>query len=132
MRQLARAAFVATLLTATLIGCTSKPIYSVNKAPIHTTARNVSMSDIEKAIIRAGAQLGWKMTPVRPGLMQARLDLRSHTAAVDITYDLKSYSIHYRNSSNLDYNDEKKTIHRNYNGWVQNLDKAIQSQLQTI
>jgi hypothetical protein len=44
-----------------------------------------------------------------------------------VTYDTKTYNIQYKDSSNLDYNGT--SIHKNYNGWVENLDKAIRSQL---
>ena len=40
-----------------------------------------------------------------------------------------SYSIDYKNSLNLKYDSTKNTIHKNYNGWIQNLDNAIQVQL---
>ena len=44
-----------------------------------------------------------------------------------VVYDTKSYSIKYKDSSNLNY--DGKSIHKNYNGWVENLDKAIRSNL---
>jgi hypothetical protein len=46
---------------------------------------------------------------------------------VDIEHDAKSYSIKYRDSQNLNFADGQ--IHKNYNGWIQNLDKAIRAQL---
>jgi hypothetical protein len=49
---------------------------------------------------------------------------------VDIRYDTSSYDITYRDSHNLDYDGEK--IHSNYNGWIQNLDDAIQNELMTL
>ena len=51
---------------------------------------------------------------------------------VDIKYDHKSYSIDYKDSTNLNHDAAKGQIHRNYNGWIQNLDKAIQAQLSAI
>lgn len=48
-------------------------------------------------------------------------------AQVDIPYNAKAYSIQYKNSANLKY--DGVSIHSNYNGWVQNLDRAIQSRL---
>jgi hypothetical protein len=53
--------------------------------------------------------------------------LRTHVAVVDIDYDQRAYNIRYKDSTNLDYTGT--TIHRNYNGWVENLDKAIKAQL---
>ena len=110
------------------VGCTSQPVYNVVGAPIATTGQKAaSMGDIQKAIVLAGAQLGWQITPVKPGLLTGRLALRTHLAVVDIDHDTKSYSIKYRDSSDLGAQDGQ--IHRNYNSWVQNLDKAIRIQL---
>ena len=39
----------------------------------------------------------------------------------------KSYSIEYKASDNLRYDGQK--IHSNYNGWIQNLDKAIKTEI---
>ena len=51
-------------------------------------------------------------------------------AKVDINYNTKTYSITYKDSSDLDYDGTK--IHKNYNGWIQNLDNAIKVQLSAI
>ena len=67
------------------------------------------------------------MKPEKPGLIVGTLNLRTHTAVVDIPYTTTSYSILYKSSVNL--KQEGNTIHSNYNGWVQNLDQAIKRQL---
>jgi hypothetical protein len=46
---------------------------------------------------------------------------------VEIPYSASKYSIVYKSSENLDEADGK--IHRNYNGWVQNLDRAIRTEI---
>ena len=88
------------------------------------------MDDMQKAIVRAGAGLGWQMKVAEPGLIVGTLRLRSHMAVVDIKYDTKAYSITYKDSSNLDY--DGANIHKNYNGWVQNLDNAIRVQIANL
>jgi hypothetical protein len=112
-----------------IIACTAAPIQNVQHGAINASKQNPSLEEVSKAIIRAGAGLGWQMSPQKPGLMQGRLALRNHVAVVDIKYDRKCYSIDYKDSTNLDYDAAKGQIHRNYNGWIQNLDKAIQAQL---
>jgi hypothetical protein len=104
------------------------PIYNVQSAAIPASPA-ATMENIEKAIIRAGLTLGWQVTPREPGKAEAVLVLRTHRAVVDITYDTKSYSINYKDSINLDYDAQDKTIHSNYNGWIRNLDKAIRAQV---
>lgn len=88
------------------------------------------MDQVRDAIIRAGGGLGWNMKPVEPGHILGALHLRSHVAKVDIHYDTETYSITYRDSTNLEYQDGN--IHSNYNGWIQNLDTAIQNHITMI
>ena len=59
----------------------------------------------------------------------ATLHLRTHTAVVEIKHDLKNYSIRYKSSINLRYDQANNTIHSNYNGWITNLNNAIKVQL---
>ena len=115
-----------------LAGCaTTQPVYNVQNAPvIPPPGKNLTMTEVNNAIMRAGSQLGWQMQPTGPGRISGRLALRTHLAVVDIEHDAKSYSIKYRDSTNLDARDGM--IHKNYNGWVQNLDKAIRAQLATL
>ena len=117
---------VAVLL---LVGCRTGGVYNVQGAPVAGT-RAVAMQDVEMAIRRAGAGLGWQIVPRAPGKIEGILVLRDHRAVVDITHDTKTYSIQYKDSSNLDY--DGTSIHSNYNGWVQNLDKAIRTQLSLL
>lgn len=69
------------------------------------------------------------MTDVKPGELLATYNLRSHQAIVAIPYTTKTYSIIYKDSTNLKYNAQAHTIHPNYTGWIQRLDGAIRSRL---
>ena len=109
-----------------VVGCRIAPVYDVNQAPV-ATSRAVSMSEIEQTIRQAGSSLGWQMVPKGPGTIEGTLILRDHRAVVDIKYDTKSYSIKYKDSSNLQY--DGTNIHSNYNGWVQRLDNTIRARL---
>lgn len=120
---------IAFLILTTLMfaGCTSKPIYNVSSAPITAINGMPTESQIAKAIIRAGASLGWTMQKDAPGHITGTLNIRKHIAIVDITYNSDSYSITYKDSTNLKYNGTN--IHRNYNNWVHNLNNAIKAQM---
>ena len=67
------------------------------------------------------------MKDAGPGKLNATLLLRTHSAEVEIPYSTKSYSIVYKSSTNLQEGNGK--IHRNYNGWIQNLNRGINAQL---
>lgn len=125
-----RSVFAVLALTLLAFGCTTKPIYNVTAAPVSTTKPNATLDDVRQAILRAGGTMGWQMTPDTPGHMLGTLALRGHTAVVDINYNPKTYSITYKDSTGLDADGTR--IHNNYNGWIQNLDRAIQAQLRVL
>jgi hypothetical protein len=107
------------------------PIVNIQSAAIPPNPA-ATMENIGKAIIRAGQTLGWQITPMGPGKAEGVLVLRRHRAVVDISYNTTSFSIHYRDSVNLDYDAQDKTIHSNYNGWIRNLEKAIRAQVSVL
>jgi hypothetical protein len=123
---LSAAAFVV------LAGCaTTQPIQNVQNAPVVLpSGKSATSAQVGQAIMSAGLTLGWQMEPAGPGKHTGRIALRQHTAIIDVEHDAKSYSIKYRDSTNLDARDGM--IHKNYNGWIQNLDKAIRAQLATL
>jgi len=115
-----------------LAGCT-RAIYNVNNATVAApSGRTLTMPEIKKAIMAAGAGLGWKVKEESPGHLVGTLRLRTHTAVVDIPYSIETYSITYKSSSNLQYDPEDGVIHKNYNGWISNLEKAIKTHLATL
>lgn len=116
------------LVTAALAGCNTMPIHNVSDAPVTTASgKNLSNEQVRGAILRAGAALGWQMKDEGPGMMVGTLHLRKHTAVVEIPYSTRAYTIRYRSSVNLDEKDGQ--IHKNYNGWIQNLNRGINAQL---
>lgn len=117
------------VFTLGLLGCRTAPIYNVEQSPIDVSAQ-ASLQDIKKTIIVAGASLGWQMKEAEPGLISGTLHLRKHMAKVDIPYSKTNYSITYKDSAELSY--DGSSIHKNYNGWVQNLDRAIQAGLSVL
>ncbi len=115
-----------------LIACAPTSIRDIENAPVNVSSANYDLSDVTKAIKRAGIGLGWQMKEETPGHIVGTLHLRSHVAIVDITYTLDDFSINYKDSNNLKYNAGNNTIHKNYNGWIQNLNNAINAQLVAI
>lgn len=131
MNRILSGMVVACLVVAVVAGCRGGgQIYNVKDAPVQTaTGKEPSMEDVQKAIIQAGAALGWTMAVVKPGEIMGTLNVRSHQAIVTIPYTSKTYSILYKDSTNLKYDADKQTIHGNYAGWIQRLDGAIRSRL---
>ncbi|MDB5899936.1 MAG: hypothetical protein JWP22_1669 [Ramlibacter sp.] len=116
------------IATAALAGCNTMPIQNVSDAPVTTaTGKQLSNTQVREAIVRAGASLGWVMKEEVPGTLVGTLQLRGHSAVVAIPYTPRTYSIQYRSSMNLE--ERGGTIHKNYNGWIQNLTRGINAQL---
>ena len=114
-----------------LIAACATPVLNVTDVPVQTNSgQKASLDDVGKAITRAGVALGWQMKTVKPGNIVATLNLRGHTAVVDVTYDTQTYNITYKDSVNLKY--DGKNIHPNYNGWIQNLDRGIRAQISAL
>ena len=100
------------------------PVENVDSAPISV---QISEDKVEKAIVLACVERGWKAQVLGPGVIEARLDIRTHVAIVTIQFDSTHFSIQYKDSENLNYRDGK--IHPNYNKWVKNLERSIQKQI---
>ena len=123
MRLYTKLASLAVVLA--IAGCNTMPIQNVDQAAV--PSKTLTSDQVRLAIIRAGDGLGWKMKDEGPNKMVGTLILRKHVAVVDIPYSATSYSIKYRSSVELDEKDGK--IHKNYNGWIQNLTRNITAQL---
>lgn len=120
--------FVASLLLI-LGGCTSQPIQNVDNRiiPAQGDGSQPTLAQIERAIISAAAKRRWMPKVARPGLVTATIDVRKHSASIEIPFSRETFSIIYKDSENLDY--RKGSIHRNYNRWVANLALDIQQEL---
>jgi hypothetical protein len=111
-----------------IVACNTVPIMNVDNAAISTpSGKPLTQEQVRAAIIRAGSALGWQMKDEGPNKMVGTLVLRTHTAVVDIPYSASNYSIKYRSSVNLE--ESGGNIHKNYNGWIQNLNRGINTQL---
>jgi hypothetical protein len=130
MFRIASTLAVAAAMLA-LAACQPMPIYNVADAPVTTTSGKApSAAQVRAAIITAGTSLGWSIKEAGPGRLEGTLHLRDHVAVVDIPYSTARYSITYKSSENLQA--ANGTIHKNYNGWIQNLDRAIRTELSRL
>lgn len=121
----------AAVALAVAACATTQPIYNVQDATVTTTSgKHLSAAQVRSAIITAGTSLGWRVVDAGPGRLEGTIHLRTHTAVATIPYSASKYSIVYKSSENLD--ESGGQIHRNYNGWVQNLDRAIRTELSRL
>ncbi len=95
-----------------------------------TTIKPLKQADVRAGILSACSRRGWYPKEIKPGLIEASIQVRSHTVVVDIPYTAKEFQIKYKNSVNLITRSGK--IHRNYNKWVATLRKDIDLELNRI
>ena len=117
-------------LMVVFTGCGAENVRNVSNAPVQTSSKSISLDKVTKAIQSAGSTLGWSVRLVKPGHIDATIHLRKHMAKVAIKYSTKSYSITYVDSENLNY--DGTVIHKNYNGWIINLDSGIKQRLSVL
>jgi hypothetical protein len=75
MSNLKWAAVVVSALVLLVSGCATQPVYNVSDAPVAASKPNPSLDEVSKAIVRAGAALGWQMKETKPGHMLGTLYL---------------------------------------------------------
>lgn len=125
--------YALTLIAVAFIAsCTARytpVVNNVYNAPVVTNGKHITQEQVSQAIDKSGKALGWEMKHVRPGYTIATLHIRSHIAKVGIHYSANTYSIRYLSSVNL---TRKGMVHRNYNGWVQNLNNTIRSNISDL
>ena len=131
MNQMGWRGVAVCLVLISMLGCRGGgQVYQVKDAPVVTASgKALSMDQVRKEIIAAGVAAGWQMAAPKPGEIVGTLNVRSHQAVGSIPYTAKSYSILYKDSSNLKYDEAAQTIHENYASWIQRLDGAIRSRL---
>ncbi|GAB2891604.1 hypothetical protein ACCI51_02735 [Microbulbifer echini] len=114
-----------------MTGCTSNPVMNIQdrNIPDRLDGSTQTQGSVKKSIIAGCIQRNWTCREVAPGKIHASINVRKHHAEAEINYNISNYSITYKDSDMLDYNEKYYTIHRNYNRWVRNLNDAIIKQL---
>lgn len=107
-----------------LVSCARvQPVLNIQNQQVY----HLTTNDVKRGIELGAADKRWQTKEVKPGLIFAWINVRSHYAAVNINYSANSYSITYVASRNLMAQNGK--IHRNYNKWIKLLDKSIHRRL---
>ena len=114
-------------LALPLAACRQRQLTNLVDMPVAGSRNNtLAPAQVRKVILDACARRGWVAREISPGLISAKIEARSHMAQVEIPYSGTSFSIIYKNSSNLKYDASKNTIHNQYNNWVDYLRKDIE------
>ena len=119
---------LATLIMITAIaGCTSAPIMNVTDARMTAASgKALTHEQVRGAIVRAAGALGWKMADEGPNMLIGTLRFatiqrwsRFLTRPLVTASSIALVSIWTKGVN----------IHKNYNGWIQNLTPDINAEL---
>jgi hypothetical protein len=101
--------------------------------PTKTDGKKMKVALVQQGIMEAAVQRQWTARVVKPGSISASILVRGkHFAEVTIDYTDSDYSIKYVSSRDLDYDEAKREIHKNYNKWVTLLNQQITLRLTTL
>lgn len=99
------------------------------EVPTYIDGTRPSSDDVRDAILAGCKRKTWIPVADENGKITCSITVRArHFAEVEIPYTADKYSILYKDSRELDYDEKKQRIHRNYNKWVILLFEAIQQQ----
>jgi hypothetical protein len=121
-----------TLLATGAHARSSVPIVNHESLPtVSAVGKSVSAEQVKQAIVMAATSKGWTTELDQNGAIIATLIVRNkHTIVVTIPFAEDKFSVLYRDSFNMNYNNG--IIHPHYNSWVQNLLTAIRSELSRL
>ena len=103
-------------------------------AAVTGSGKPATAEEIKRAFMVGGARRGWTFTEAGPDKMVFTVVVRTHTLLMELTYGPGKFSLTYKDSTNLDFRDEagKRTIHRNYVNWNNNLMNDARAELMRL
>ena len=103
-----------------LMGARQAPL--LDPDPIAVPA-GMDLKNVEREIKRALIGRGWTITAEAPGQIDSTLNVRAHSARVQLKYDSQQVALTYVSSENLAYEEKRgqRLIHKNYASWVNNV-----------
>jgi hypothetical protein len=99
--------------------------------PQRLDGSSYTLDEIQQAVAKGCVAKGWRPKVASEQEIECTITVRDrHYVKVRIPYTETHYSILYVDSREMDYNEAKQTIHRNYANWIINLSTAIQMQFE--
>ncbi|PKU24600.1 hypothetical protein [Telmatospirillum siberiense] len=127
--KMARNIIVAGGLALVVVGCSrQQPVYNVVSHPIPAAVTQISLPDMQRAIVLAGTDRGWTLVPVEPGHLKGHIDHNGHSADIEVLFTTGNYSISYVTSANLLATSDG-LIHTTYNKWIHQFESDIDRQI---
>jgi len=122
---------VLAVVLALMLGACGRnryqPAFEVMAEPIPPRLRQLSLDKLEAIVIEAAMRgsSGWVMTKTGPGVLDGRLDVKTHQVFAKVILTQSEYSIRYDHSVNV--KQHGSLIDRRANAWLKALDRDIKS-----
>ncbi|HKV96147.1 MAG TPA: hypothetical protein VJR90_01480 [Gammaproteobacteria bacterium] len=119
----------ALLLTA----CIPVPLQHYDNMPaVGFENQPLDIKQLERAIYVGAYNEGWTAVTVAPGHIVATHVETPRSVSVDILYDAHTYSIHYKNTQDMNYDAATGKIDPRYNRWTADLRDSINAAMRTM
>lgn len=125
------AAMAAALLAA---GCAPLPVLDVEHEHVERyDDKTMTLNDMEKVVRIAAYKEEWETDTVSPGhIVATKRSGNDWKLVVDILYTATDFSIHYKDSSGLQYNPMTGKIAKHGRGVMNDLESRIRDEVQDI
>lgn len=121
--------FIPLAAILTVAGC-SRGARTVNyRVALRTPARpGIETGQARESIRRALLTNRWQVVLDDPGAFTATYSEGPHAATIRVSYDAQTYSIEHQSSS-ASLRFDGTYIHPRYNGWIRDLHRQIETEL---
>ena len=97
--------------------------------PARTDGSGFTIDEVEALIMQGCSRRQWTPEVEGDSIITCDILVRGrHYVKVAIPFSETEYSILYRDSAEMNYDEKRQRIHRKYNGWVNNLRLMIERQ----
>jgi hypothetical protein len=116
-----------------LAACSAEQMHKVNNVDYgYYTKKSLTMEKVRTTIERTATRNGWQLSNQKDGSFMGKREWGGgkHNIVVDVIYDLRKFSINYRDSHQMRY--DGSWIHNSYNRMVQKLEEDISAAVNAL
>lgn len=108
-----------------------QPIVNIESPAIGASGKKLTAEQVRGVLASAAQSQGWLVVTSKNGNFIISKSWMKHTITSEIKYTSSGYSIHYKDSINMNFTVENgvPSIHPGYNKYVHALDGAIRNRL---
>jgi len=124
---------VAALTLIVVLNACSAPIHKVeSKGYGWGPQKGVTLAQVKSTIEQTALDQGWLLSDVKTGSFTAKREWggNKHNIVVAVIYNLKTFSIRYKDSKQMGYSGD--SIHKTYNQMIERLEDKIKTNVSVL